>query len=115
MKKEKSHVKVYGGLALSPSFEDGDYRYYPMANGAVWCESKHESCGWSVTRDSNEALMSEALERWFSLADKFQRGFPISIKNNKHYENNSKLFINFIKLTKNENKRQKRALFPRRI
>lgn len=64
-----TNKKIYGGLIISPSFEDGNYRYYPAANGSVWVESKHESCGWSVTRDSNEALMSKALERWFSLAD----------------------------------------------
>ena len=69
MKATKEIGKIYGGIFISPAFEDGDYWYYPMANGAVWVESKHESCGWSVTRASNEALMSEALERWFSLAD----------------------------------------------
>lgn len=69
MKTTNENLKVYGGLFLSPYFEDSEYRYYPLANGSVWCESKHESCGWSVTRDSNEALMSEALERWFNLAD----------------------------------------------
>lgn len=62
-----TNVKIYGGLHLSPAFEDSEYWYYPLANGSVWCESKHESCGWSATRDS--AVMSKALERWFSLAD----------------------------------------------
>lgn len=65
----KTKEKIYGGIFISPAFEDTEYWYYPMTNGSVWCEEKEGSCGWSVTRDSNEYLMSEALEIWFSLAD----------------------------------------------
>ena len=67
----ENNVKVYGGLFLSPSFEDGDYWYYTLANGSVWCESKHLDYGYSATRASNEAssVRNKTLDRWFGLAD----------------------------------------------
>lgn len=71
MTKENGKVKVYGGLFLSPYFTDDEYNYYPLANGSVWVESKHESYGFSATRASNEAsdVRSETLDKWFALAD----------------------------------------------
>ncbi len=70
MTKEKG-IKVYGGLYLSPAFEDSEFVYYPMANGSVWCESKHRDYGFSATRASNEAsaVRNSTLDKWFNLAD----------------------------------------------
>lgn len=67
----KENCKVYGGLVLSPYFEDEECFYYPLANGSVWVEDKIYSFGWSVTRASNEAsdVRSETLDKWFALAD----------------------------------------------
>ena len=64
-------IKVYNGLYLSPSFEDGDYYYYPLANGSVWCESKHRAIGFSATEASYKAssVRNKTLDRWFNLAD----------------------------------------------
>lgn len=71
MATKNENVKVYGGLELRPYFEDREFLYYPMANGAVWCESKHDSCGWSATKASNESssVRNKTLDRWFNLAD----------------------------------------------
>lgn len=71
MTNAKTNKKIYRGLYLSPSFEDRDYWYYPLANGSVWVESKIENFGYSATRDSNEAsaTRNETLDRWFNLAD----------------------------------------------
>jgi hypothetical protein len=67
----KENVKVYGGLLLSPYFEDSEYWYYPCANGSVWVESKHGNYGYSATAASNEAssVRNKTLDRWFALAD----------------------------------------------